>query len=284
MPMVKFAFARHGGASFSACRALIINGIPDLATRGDLADRALVLRLAPLAGRITESDWRARVDAVLPPTFAALLDALSFGLRRLAITPTPDIRMADFARIVVAAEPVLPWGTGEFMAAYRRSRADAGSVLADGDTVASAIRTFMGPSRAAWSGLMSGLYQEVSNSAASEGRKPADWPGDARWFGDRLRRSAPTLRALGIDFRERRTGDGNRVTLERIDALATSATPTAPNAGASDVTRPVASDANVAMDPMRGPRRTNDEATAAGHSASDVARIESAAKILESTT
>ena len=115
-----------------------------MATRGDLADRSLVLRLPPLPGRITERDLRAKLDAVLPATFAALLDALSLGMRVLDATPTPDMRMADFARFVVAAEPVLPWQPGSFIAAYQRSRLDVNSTLADGDTVANTVRTFIG--------------------------------------------------------------------------------------------------------------------------------------------
>ena len=145
---------------------------------------------------------------------------------------------ADFAKFVVAAEPVLPWRPGAFLAAYRRSRLDANGALADGDTVANAVRAFMGPARSEWSGLMSDLYQELSNPRHFGQQQPADWPGNARWFGDRLRRSAPVLRTLGVDFRERRGATGVGVTLSRIatfTAPATSSleTPHAPNSDAS---------------------------------------------------
>ena len=235
-------YTDHDLATFAACRSLVINGIPDLATRGDLADRALVLRLTPLPGRVTERDLRAKLDAVLPATFAALLDALSFGMRVLDATPTPDIRMADFARFVVAAEPVLPWQPGSFVAAYQRSRLDANGTLADGDTVASAVRTFIGDAQPEWSGLMSDLYRELSVLVTTGTQRPSDWPANARWLGDRLRRSAPTLRALGIDFDERRGADGNRVTLRRL------ATPAAPTAMVRDDAS-VANVASVATEP-----------------------------------
>ena len=102
-------YSDHETATFSASRPLILNGIPDLAARGDLADRALVLRLEAPSRRITERDWSSEVERVLPAAFACLLDGLGAGLRHLAGTATPDIRMADFARFVVAAEPILPW-------------------------------------------------------------------------------------------------------------------------------------------------------------------------------
>src|SRR4029079_3245222 len=89
-------YSDHDTASFAACRPIVLNGIPDLAARGDLADRAIVLRLAGPPARITEKDGRTALYAVLPATFAALLDALSLGLRQLDQTPTPNLRMADF--------------------------------------------------------------------------------------------------------------------------------------------------------------------------------------------
>ena len=41
-------YSDHDTATFAACRPLILNGIPDLAARGDLADRSIVIRLGPL--------------------------------------------------------------------------------------------------------------------------------------------------------------------------------------------------------------------------------------------
>jgi putative DNA primase/helicase len=214
-------YSDHDTASFAACRPMVLNGIPDLAARGDLADRAIVLRLGTLPGRMTEKDWRVALEAVLPATLAALLDALSLGLRDLDRTRTPNLRMADFARFVLAAEPALPWPPGAFIAAYERCRLDATAALADGESVVNAVRRFMGDSGPGWQGLMSDLYRSLSRTIGREALRPDDWPGNARWFGDRLRRSAPVLRTLGIDFRERRGAAGTKVTLSRLAPLAT---------------------------------------------------------------
>jgi putative DNA primase/helicase len=217
-------FSDHDTASFVACRPVVLNGIPDLAARGDLADRAIVLRLGALPGRLTEKAWRAEVEAVLPATFAALLNALSRGLRDLDQTQTPNLRMADFARFVLAAEPALPWPPGAFIEAYERCRLDASAALADGDSVVSAVRRFMGATQSSWQGLMSDLYRMLSGMIGRANHAPDDWPGNARWLGDRLRRSAPVLRTLGIDFQERRGATGTKVTLRRLAPLATPAT------------------------------------------------------------
>ena len=218
-------FTDHDSASFSACRPMVINGIPDLASRGDLADRAVVIRLPAVTARTTERDWWAAVEQALPSTLSALFDALSCGLQNLDTTPTPsDIRMADFARFIAAAEPRLPWRPGSFLKAYRQSRRETTTGLADGDPVASAVRAFMAGATE-WIGLMSQLYGELTLAAARDGKLASGWPGNARWFGESLRRSAPALRELGIDFRERRGNAGRIVTLGRIATPATPASP-----------------------------------------------------------
>ena len=109
---------------------------------------------------------------------------------------------------------------GAFIAAYERCRLDATAALADGDRVVSAVKRFMGAARPVWQGLTSDLYRDLSQMIG-EAQRMDDWPGNARWFGDRLRRSAPVLRTIGIDFRERRGAAGTKVTLSRLAPFAT---------------------------------------------------------------
>ena len=216
-------FSDYDLATFSACRPIVINGIPDLAARADLADRSIVLRLPQLPGRMTEREWRAAVADVMPSCFAALLDAVSCGLKRLDATPTPNVRMADFARFVHAAEPALPWAPGAFLAALQRARQHANVTLAEGDLVAAAVREFLGDHGRIWCGLTSELHKLLSSRVGPSGRGPQDWPGNARWFGERLRRAAPALRSLGIGIEERRQSNGTVITLHPSSRPATPA-------------------------------------------------------------
>jgi putative DNA primase/helicase len=213
-------FTDHDTASFSALRPIVLNGIPDLTTHGDLADRSIVLRLRPLATRLSEQEWWSAIEGVLPSVFAGLLNALSHALRSLVTTTvvTPNTRMADFAKFVVAAEPALPWPDGGFMGAYGRSRQNVSASLLDGDVVADAVRKFMEDHQPVWTGTMSELYGLLTPATAS---RPLDWPGNAARFSSRLRRAAPTLRALGIDSHDRRTGPATEVTLRKLAAQAT---------------------------------------------------------------
>ena len=239
-------YSNHDSASFAACRPIVLNGIADLASRSDLLDRSLVIRLQPLESWITESDMEEAIAQALPHVLHGLLDALACGLRNLKSTPTPDVRMADFARLVVAAEPMLPWRQGAFLGAFRRNRRQALAALVDGDVVGQAIKAFAHRHPAGWSGMVSQLLEQLSRTVPEHVRRTREWPGNARWLTDRIRRVAPGLRSLGIPITTGgRSAAGAEVTIGPLAASATSAT--------SDAD---ADDASVASDAGGGPSAT----------------------------
>ena len=92
---------------FTAARPVILNGIEDIITRPDLADRAILLGLAPIAERQRRPEhvlWR-EFELARPHILGALVDAAAYGLRmrphvRLQRLP----RMADFALWATACE------------------------------------------------------------------------------------------------------------------------------------------------------------------------------------
>ena len=94
---------------FQAQRPIILNGISQVATRGDLLDRAIVITMPPIPDerRKDEATFWREFNLVRPRILGALLDAVSCGLRRL-----PDVqlerkpRMADFALWSVARRHV----------------------------------------------------------------------------------------------------------------------------------------------------------------------------------
>ena len=135
-------FTNHESSSFAARRPVVLNGIPDLATRGDLLDRSVTLRLHPIQERRTEVELRKDMELALRPALSGLLDALVEALARYPSTQTPKMRMADFGRLVIAAEPALPWPPGAFLRALEQNRAQALAVLVDGDVVAMQIMNF----------------------------------------------------------------------------------------------------------------------------------------------
>jgi hypothetical protein len=110
---------------FQAQRPAILNGIEELATRGDLLDRCIVLDLPRIeeAARKDEHRFNTEFQAMRGKLFGALLDAVSTAIRThdsVVLDGMP--RMADFARWVTAAEPQLGWKPGGFLSAYRNNR------------------------------------------------------------------------------------------------------------------------------------------------------------------
>jgi hypothetical protein len=130
---------------FDAARPLILNGIEDIVTRPDLADRALFLTLEPIPDerRRPETELWAAFDTEGPLILGALLDAVVEGLKRLPETHLPKLpRMADFALWATACETPL-WPAGTFWSAYSGNRDDVVEVMIEADPVAAAHRRLM---------------------------------------------------------------------------------------------------------------------------------------------
>jgi hypothetical protein len=93
---------------FDAARPVVLNGIEEVITRPDLADRSIFLTLPPVADARRQPErelWR-QFELARPRILGALFDLVAHGLRTL-----PDIgvdrlpRMADFALWAAACEP-----------------------------------------------------------------------------------------------------------------------------------------------------------------------------------
>jgi hypothetical protein len=187
---------------FAAARPIILNGIEDIITRADLADRAILLMLAPIAERQRRSEhalWR-EFELARPHILGALLDAAAHGLRMLPRARLKRMpRMADFALWATACESAFrPLGTLD--AAYSNNRRDAIENMVDADPVAGLVREIMAD-RAKWKGSASDLWRAGANRAG--------WPKNPRALAGRLRRAQTFLRTLGIEIvfgREGRLG------------------------------------------------------------------------------
>ena len=85
---------------FQAARPIILNGIEDVITRPDLADRAIFLTLPHVQEerrRAEKEIWRDFALAQ-PHLFGALMEAATYGLRVLPEVRLEHLpRMADFA-------------------------------------------------------------------------------------------------------------------------------------------------------------------------------------------
>jgi hypothetical protein len=227
---------------FDAARPVILNGIEDIVTRPDLADRALFLTLEPIAEerRRPEQELWAAFETERPRMLGALLDAVAKGLAMLPQTRLDKLpRMADFALWAAACETAL-WPAGTFWSAYCGNRDEAVEGVIDADPIATAVRAVMVP-RTEWTGTASELLGALAEMAGERVAKSKTWPDGPRALAGRVRRAATFLRKVGIEIGFGREGRA-RTRIIRITAAPSSA----PETGG---TRPSASSAPSANQP-----------------------------------
>lgn len=193
---------------FDGMKPVILNGITDVATRPDLLDRALVVSLPPIPDedRRPEAELWRQFEQARPAILASLFDAVSGALRSVESVRLEGMpRMADFAVWVTAAEESLGWEPGAFMAAYTGNRQEATDSALDADPVAGAVLKLM-QDKDEWSGSATELWTAL-NELVDEGvRHTKAWPGAPNALAGRLKRLAPTLRGVGIEYGEDRAG------------------------------------------------------------------------------
>jgi hypothetical protein len=203
---------------FNAMRPIILNGIDDVVTRPDLADRAVILTLEsiPEDRRRPEKELLAEFEAALPGILGALLDAVAHGLRELPRTRLSGYpRMADFALWGAACEGAL-WNPGAFMTAYEGNRSAAVDNVIDANPVASTVRSLM-DMRADWRGTAADLLRECGNLAGEDIKHSKSWPKTPRALSGQIRRAATFLRKTGIDVNSgERAADRSRSRLITI--------------------------------------------------------------------
>src|SRR5512132_2040839 len=166
---------------FDAARPVILNGIEEIVTRPDLADRAVFLTLEPIPEerRRPEAELWAAFEAERPRILGVLLDAVAEGLRRLPETRLEKLpRMADFALWASACETAL-WSTGTFWSAYCGNRDEAVEGVIDADPIAAGVRALVAM-RTEWAGTASDLLSALAEVAGERVAKGKTWPDSPR--------------------------------------------------------------------------------------------------------
>jgi hypothetical protein len=196
---------------FDSARPVILNGIEEIVTRPDLADRAVFLTLEPIPeeSRRPEAEMRAAFEIERPRLLGVLLDAVAEGIKQLPITRLDKLpRMADFALWATACETAL-WPAGTFWSAYCTNRGEAAQSVLEADSVALLVRELV-DQRTMWTGTCADLLKELSSLLGDLAVRPKDWPVSPRKLSGRLRRAAGPLRTVGIEIKFSREGSRTR--------------------------------------------------------------------------
>jgi hypothetical protein len=210
-------------------RPIIANAIAEIATRGDLIDRSILLNLPAMD--VGEGKPERELDRLFTQLHASmlggLLDIVSRCLRNLPNVHVPNPpRMADYVEWTWAACPALEWDEEEFLEAYEGNRMDAVETMLDASLVAQVVIRFMAsiadttlpqdPVR--WKGTASELLSYLTDRVSEADTRKQGWPADATRLSAALTRIAPALKSKRITIeRDRAPKDEGRrriITLE----------------------------------------------------------------------
>jgi hypothetical protein len=244
---------------FDAVRPVVITGIEELATRGDLLDRSILVTLPTISEDQRKPEgviWR-EFDEARPRLLGVLYDAVAVALRNINTTTVDKLpRMADFALWATAAEKALGLKSGEFLAAYTGNRMSGNELAIEGQPIGKVLLDFT-TSTSYWTGTASELLVELDRAADDKLRRLRAWPQTGRGLSGILKRLAPNLRAVGVEVELGRTKKGRFVTIRRVGESCVTTVTTVTSPGKQGVLLS-GGDTRVTQEPARvtqeGPR------------------------------
>ena len=219
-------------AIFDSIRPVILTGICEVATRGDLVDRSLTVALPRMEQdeRKTEAEFWQAFDLVAPRILGGLLSAMSSGMAALPTVKIALPRMADFAKWAVACEPA--FGRDDFQDAFDQSRRLANDVAVESSAAANAILemdlvdTYEGTASELLAHLKAVAWDLARDESGDDqltwpAARPDGWPKGPNMLSGELRRLAPCLRESGVEVEFGREPGGTRRRLIQVSNLQT---------------------------------------------------------------
>lgn len=184
---------------------VILNGIDDIATRGDLTSRSLIINLPSINQYKNQTKlWQDFKDD-LPNIFGTLLNGLVSGLKNIACTPIDNApRMADFAKWVSACTKAYNWND-EFIKAYRDNIGSNNQNLVDGSLFATTIID-LAHHQNHWKGTASDLLKELPDKLKIS---------TPRGIKNQIKRYKPALTTAGVDINYHRSHGKNLISISK---------------------------------------------------------------------
>lgn len=180
---------------FNVIRPVIINGIEEIISRGDLLERTVILNLPGIdkSKRRAEEEFWAEFEQARPGILGALYYGVSIVLRERPSVVLQELpRMADFARLGVAAEIAFGFEPGSFMRAYMENKQQSNGLVLESEPVAEVTCAFI-KQEINWSGTATDLLKKLNEIADHKTQNLKKWPRQPQTLSNKLRRLAPNL-------------------------------------------------------------------------------------------
>lgn len=199
----------------SVQRPLVLNGIPEVATRADLLDRVIALTLPqPEPGQHKEElRFWAEFEEDYPLILGAIFDCLSGALRNYGSIELPFVpRMADYFAFAAAAFATLGL-ENEFFKAFVENESKKARLVLD-TPVARAVEMLM-TQRSEWKGSSTALLEALGEITDDAVKRSKGWPTQPNVLSGNLLRLAPALRRIGYSVEFTRTAKERIVSISR---------------------------------------------------------------------
>jgi len=193
-------------------RPVIVNGIDDVATRPDFAERSILLHLHPIPPlqRITERKLWKEFNIHHANILGGIMNILSLAIRNIkTVCLEMQPRMADFAEWAVAAK------IEGFLDAYNQNQNAVTVTGVQASPVGSAVM-FLMEDKVEWNGTMAELHKELEKFIDDDVKNSKAWPKSPTWLSNYLRRLGSSLRKLGIDVTLPEQAKDHQVYIKKI--------------------------------------------------------------------
>lgn len=177
----------------SYSRPIVMNGISGYASRPDLLERAIPLRLPvmPDSGRELEDVLMERFKEAQPRILGALYDGVAAALKnRDTIEAPKGLRMADAALWIAAAEPVFGFEPGSLVAAVKEAQDEVFIERVNDDAVVIKLRNLT--SLKPLDDYVGGLFERITASG------DRNLPKTPSALSKHLVRLAPAMAKAGL--------------------------------------------------------------------------------------
>lgn len=199
-------------ATFTLAKPLQMNGIDDIATRGDLISRSIILnhKVINSKERLTESVIWKEFYQDLPKIMSGVFDALSSALRKLPNITLEELpRMADYAIFGCAASESLGITPERFMEAYNSNLKSSNQSTLELNPIANAVIELLENKSLCpnniWEGTMSELREQLLLIIPEDLKNSKYIPKTHAALSNKLRRLAPMFKMQGIQITDKRT-------------------------------------------------------------------------------
>lgn len=199
-------------------RPAILNGIVEVATRGDLRDRCILVTLERIEDetRRAERDFWLAWEEARPAILGALYDAAALAFVEWQTIDTPSLpRMADMAKWIMAGCSSFFVSPKDWLAAYRNNQRMAAAIEVEASPLASLLLEFLDLHTVKQSSL-GVLLQDMRRWLIQTDRTiPPNFPETADGFGRQLRRIEILLQESGWHFIQSRNNHAREYTFTR---------------------------------------------------------------------